>query len=193
MAGEKKILIQGKRIRLRTAVKDDMKMKVRWYNDPQVNKTLILPERLELDRTYRWFEQAEKDSSRRDWVIETLRGKPIGFVGIKQINTNNRSGLLYIVIGDKRYWGKGLGFESELLAVHYAFQKLGLHKVRGSALEINAASLALMKKVGFKQEGTLRDEYFKDGRFFDVHIFSILRSEFYRKHPELRRDDAVDR
>jgi len=187
MGEGKKVLVRGQRIQLRTTVKSDMDLKVKWYNDPEVNKTLVLPEKLELQRTYEWFERAQKDKTREDWVIETLGGEAIGVIGIKEINRNNRSGLLYIVIGEKQYWGKGVGSESELLAMHYGFRELDLHKIRGSALESNAASLAVIKRVGFTREGTLRDEYFRDGEFFDVHIFSILRDEFYEKHPEFAK------
>jgi len=186
MEEEKKVLIRGQRIQLRTTVKSDMDLKVKWYSDPEVNKTLVLPEKLELQRTYEWFELAQEDESREDWVIETYQGIPIGVIGIKQINRNNKSGQLYVVIGEKEYWGKGLGFEAELLAVHYGFKHLGLHRVLGSALENNPASIAVVKKVGFHHDGTSRDDYFANGRFYDVHRYSILRDEFYEKHPEFK-------
>jgi RimJ/RimL family protein N-acetyltransferase len=101
MREEKQVLIRGERIQLRAAVKEDMKLKVMWYNDPEVNRTLVLPEKLELKKTYEWFERAQQGDSREDWIIETLDGKAIGLIGIKEINKNNNSGLLYIVIGEK--------------------------------------------------------------------------------------------
>ncbi len=183
---EKKVLIKGKSIQLRTTVKSDMELKVRWYSDPDVNKTLVLPEKLELDKTYEWFEKTQQDTSRLDMVIETPEGAPIGVIGLKNINKNNRSALLYIVIGEKNYWGKGLGLEAELLAIHYGFEGLGLHRVLGTALENNPASIAVCKKVGFVLEGTSRDDYYKDGKFYNVHKYSILKDEFYDKHPEYR-------
>jgi RimJ/RimL family protein N-acetyltransferase len=186
MEEQKRVLIRGQRIQLRTTVKSDMELKVKWYNDPEVNRTLILPEKLELQKTYDWFERSQKDESRQDWVIETVDGNAIGVVGIKEINKSNRSGLLYIVIGEKEYWGKGLGLETELWAIHYCFKHLNLHRVLGTAVEHNAASIAVIRKVGFHHDGTFRDEYFADGRFYDVHRYSILRDEFYEKHPEFK-------
>jgi RimJ/RimL family protein N-acetyltransferase len=186
MEEEKQVLIKGERIQLRTAVRADMELKVRWYNDPDVNKTLVLPEKLELQKTYEWFERARQSDSRHDWVIELLDGKAIGVVGVKEINKNNKSGLLYIVIGDKDYWGKGLGYEAELLAIHYCFKHLKLHRVLGAALENNPASIAVINKVGFHQDGTFRDEYFANGRYYNLHRYSILEDEFYHKHPEFK-------
>lgn len=184
---KKKVLIKGKNIQLRTTVKSDMELKVKWYSDPDVNKTLVLPEMLELDKTYEWFEKVQKDSRRLDMVIETLDGIAIGVIGLKNINKNNRSALLYIVIGEKEYWGKGLGLEAELLAIHYAFKELVLHRVLGTALENNPASIKVCEKVGFVLEGTSRDDYCKDGKFYNVHKYSILKDEFYEKHPEFNK------
>jgi RimJ/RimL family protein N-acetyltransferase len=180
----KKVLIKGKNIQLRTTIKSDMELKVKWYGDPEVNKTLVLPEKLELDKTYQWFEKTKNDSSRFDITIETLDGVPIGVIGLKNINKNNRSALLYIVIGEKDYWGKGLGLEAELLAIHYGFKEMGLHRVLATALENNPASIRVCEKVGFVLEGTSRDDYYRDGKFYNVNKYSILRNEFYEKHPE---------
>jgi len=186
MKEEKKVIISSQHLQLRKMVREDMELKVGWYNDPEVNKTLVLPEKLELKKTYEWFERAQQGDSREDWIIETLDGKAIGLIGIKEINKNNKSGSLYIVIGDKNYWGKGLGYEAELLAIHYSFRHLKLHRVLGGALENNPASIAVVNKIGFHHDGTSRDEYFADGMYYDFHRYSILEDEFYQKHPEFR-------
>ena len=53
----KKPIVIGDRLQLRGTVRDDIPMKVRWYNDPDVNKTLVLPETLELEKSYQWFDR----------------------------------------------------------------------------------------------------------------------------------------
>lgn len=186
MNTKRRYITKSDRLCLRPTVKHDMVLKVKWYNDPEVNKTLVLPELLDLQKTYEWFEKQQKMNTRREWMIETPQGIPIGIVGIKDMNTNNRSGLLYIVIGEKEYWGKGLGLEAELLAIHYGFQILNLHKILGTALEHNLGSIKVIDKVGFVHEGTSRADYFQDGKFYDVHRYSIFEDEFYKKHPEYK-------
>ncbi len=186
MGEDKRVLIRGEHIQLRTTVREDMELKVKWYNNPDVNRTLVLPEKPELQKTYEWFEKAQHSDSRQDWVIETLDGKAIGVIGVREINKNNRSGLLYIVIGEKDYWGKGLGYEAELLAIHYCFKNLRLHRVLGTALENNPASIAVVNKIGFHHDGVSRDEYFIDGRYYNLNRYSIFKEEFYQKHPEFR-------
>jgi len=186
MESEKKILIRGTKIQIRNSLKKDMLLKVKWYNDKDVNQTLVLPETLELQKTYEWFERTQKDNSREEWIIETHEEEPIGIVGIKDINQNNLSGHLYIVIGEKKYWGKGIGYEAEILAIHYGFTHLKLHKITGAAMENNPGSIAVIKKVGFHQDGTQRDEYYAHDRYYAVHIYSLLYDEFYEKHPEYK-------
>jgi RimJ/RimL family protein N-acetyltransferase len=186
MEPEKGFLIRGEKIQIRNTVKSDLIHKVKWYNDPEVNRTLVLPETLELQKTYEWFERTQQDKSREEWIIETHDCKPIGIVGIKDINQNNLSGHLYIVIGEKDFWGKGIGYEAELLAIHYAFTNIKLHKVTGAAMENNPGSIRVINKIGFQQEGTLRDEYFSDNRYYDVHIYGILKNEFYKKHRQFK-------
>ncbi len=186
MEQEKKIITRGTKIQLRNIEKSDLTLKIKWYNDPEVNKTLVLPELLELQKTYEWFDRLQKDNRRQEWVIETHEGKPLGIIGIKKLNRQNRSGHLYIVIGEKDYWGKGIGFEAEVLAIHYCFKHFNLHKVTGTALPNNPGSIAVTRKVGFHHEGTLRDDYYAHGRYYDVHIYSLLYDEFYEKHPEYK-------
>lgn len=182
----KQVLIRGEQIQLRIAVRADIELKVRWYNDPDVSKTLVLPEKLELQKTYEWFKSVQRSDTRKDWVIETLEGKAIGLIGIKEINKNNKSGSLYIVIGEKDYWGKGIGYEAEMLAIHYCFKHLGLHRVTTGILENNPKSITIINKIGFLHDGIFRDEYFADNRYYNLHRYSILESEFYQKHPEFR-------
>ena len=62
MESEKKILIRGTKIQIRNSLKKDMLLKVKWYNDKDVNQTLVLPETLELQKTYEWFERTQKDA-----------------------------------------------------------------------------------------------------------------------------------
>ena len=178
--------IVGATIRLRPLEKRDIELKVKWYNDKEVNQTLVLPESLDLQKTCEWFDRTQKDKSRHEWIMETHDEVPIGIIGIKDINQNNRSGHLYIVIGEKKCWGKGIGYEAELLALHYGFKHLKLHKITGAALENNPASIAAINKVGFHHDGAKRDEYYAHDRYYAVHIYSLLYDEFYEKHPEYK-------
>ncbi len=58
----------------------------------------------------------------------------------------------------------------------FAFQRLGLHRVQASVVPENSASVAVLKKNGFQEEGLLRQGNFGN-EFRDTLILAILRDD----------------
>ncbi len=179
--------ISGSQIDLRTMEKGDLANKVRWYNDPEVNKTLLLEEKFELDKSLKWFETAKDDKSRRDFVIETRDSRAVGLIGLLHISKMHETAECYGVIGEKEFWGKGIGTESHLLLIDWAFKNLGLHKIWADIRAENTAIIKIIQKLGFEVEGTLREEKLIRGKRIDVVRIGLLRDEFYRANPELSK------
>lgn len=177
--------IEGRQVVLRDVQKTDMENKVRWFNDPQVNKTLLLEDKLDLDRTLKWFEGLAGDDSRREFIVENKKGEPIGITGLLQINRRHGTAECYCVIGEKTYWGKGLGTEVHALLIDWGFKNLGLHKIWADIRAENTAIIKVIERLGFKVEGTLRQQRIIGGKRVDVVRIGLLRDEFYQLHPEL--------
>ena len=156
----------------------DVENKVKWFNDPDINKTLLMEEKLDLDKSLEWFERTRNDSSRRDFAIESRQGRPIGIISLVHISDVNRTAEIYIVIGEKDYWGKGVMLEAECLLIDWAFNSLKLEKIWADAVVNNTASIITMKKIGFQIEGTLRKERFLRGQRIDVIRLGLLKEEF---------------
>lgn len=149
---KEKTTIKGKTIRLRPLEERDLKKRVGWFNKPDIYKNLILNEKLNLEQTIQWFKRSKKDENRQDFVIETLQGYPIGSVGFRKINKEDCSACYYIVIGEKKYWKKGVGTEASKILLQRGFGKLGLKKIWSTVRASNKASLGLLKKLGFKKQ-----------------------------------------
>jgi len=177
--------IEGNKIVLRDVQKNDMINKVRWFNDPQVNKTLLLEESLDLNRTLKWFEEHAGDDARREFIVESTQGESIGITGLLHINRRHGTAECYCIIGEKAYWGKGIGTEVHKLLVDWGFKNLGLNKIWADIRAENIAIVKVIEKLGFKVEGTLRQERIIDGSRIDVVRIGLLRDEFYQLHPEL--------
>lgn len=62
--------------------------------------------------------------------------------------------------------------------VDYGFRQLNLHRVCLTVLKTNERAIDLYNKLGFKTEGILRDEQFRDGHYIDVLVMSILEHEW---------------
>jgi len=170
--------IAGWNIRLRLLEKRDIELKVKWYNDPQVNKTLILNEKLELAKSLEWFDKAKNDDSRRDFIIETKGGEPIGLTGLLGIDRIHGTAECFCVIGDKSFWGKGIGTKVHSLLIQWAFDEQNLHKIWAVVYPNNSAVLKLVKKLGFEIEGTLREEKYIEGKRIDLFRIGVLCNEF---------------
>ena len=170
--------IPGDRIRLRSMKEEDLPLKVRWYNDPDIRRTLLVDEQFELEATRQWFEKANDLDTRLDLTIETLEGRPIGLISLLHIDRKNRTAEIIIVIGEKEYWGRGVMVEAETLLIDWAFRQLALEKIWAVTLPENLASLITMKKIGFRIEGTLRQEAVKEGKRIDILRLGLLKEQF---------------
>ena len=158
--------------------KADLPLKVKWINDPKVHKYLHYEIPLGWSKTENWFDKTLKDDTRRDFIIESDEGKPIGVTGLIGITLIHRTAEYYLAIGEEKYRGRGLGTYTLRLLAEWAFNTLDLHKIWGTARIQNKASIAMMKKVGFKTEATLREEKYISNRRENLMRMGLLRREY---------------
>lgn len=75
------------------------------------------------------------------------------------------------------FHGRGLGSESLQEIVRFAFSECGFRKLTATVTSGNEASRRTLQKAGFRQEGTLRKNYFLHGRWQDDWIFGLLKND----------------
>jgi RimJ/RimL family protein N-acetyltransferase len=167
---------------LRPLAKADLENRVRWFNDPQVRQTLVVTEHFEMDKTIWWFERLQSDQTRTEFAIETPEGVVIGVTGLLGIEKEHGIAECYCVIGAKNYWGRKLGTEIHSVLIQWAFEKLGLYKIRADIRTNNPAIFRVVEKLGFKIEGTLRQEKVIDRQRIDLYRIGLLREEFTPTH-----------
>jgi RimJ/RimL family protein N-acetyltransferase len=178
------MFISGNTIRLHVMGENDLILKVKWINDPQVHAHLHYEIPMGLAKTELWYQNAISNDTRRDFVIQTLDGKPIGLIGLMDINLKDSKAEIYIVIGDKEYWGKGVMAEAESLLIQWAFETFNLHKIWGQTRCSNVASIVTMKKLGFQIEGIFRQEKYVGGERVDIFRLGLLREDFKSSHKQ---------
>ncbi len=105
----------------------------------------------------------------------------IGLVSLTEIDHVNRNAQLNSWIGEVEQRKKGYNHEAVYLLMKYAFFELGLERVSATVLEENIASKKSLEKLGYIQEGFLRNAVFKEGKFQSLIAYSMLKSEFYEK------------
>lgn len=169
----------GKRIYFRALEREDAPTVAPWFNDPEVTRTLIGRRPLSVGGEADFIAKLNKDETGIVLgIVLRAADRLIGTVGLHLIDHVNHHAEFGIAIGDKRAQDKGFGTEATRLMVDYAFHTLNLNRVRLCVYENNPRGLHVYKKVGFRVEGVLRQETFREGRWWDVTVMGILRSEW---------------
>lgn len=75
----------------------------------------------------------------------------------------------------KKHWGKGLATEIAKELVKIGFGKMKLKRITAKVFLPNKASVRVLEKNGFKLEGILRKDVRKNGKFYDIYLFSKIR------------------
>ena len=175
-------MIYGNHIRLRHVECEDLPFFVRWLNDPEVILGLAMHTPLSQAEEDRWFEDTlKRDVDERPLVIEVQVEdiwKMIGNCGFFNIDWRNRSAELGIFIGDKTLWNKGFGTEVMQLLLRHGFTTLNLHRIYLRVFENNFRAIRTYEKAGFTHEGRMRQAEFRDDKYLDVLIMSVLRPEW---------------
>lgn len=100
----------------------------------------------------------------------------IGAVGLRIELAHRRAELGYWIAVP--LWGQGYATEAARAAIEFGFVQLGLNRIYASHLTRNAPSGKVMTKAGMHFEGTHRQHTLKAGRFEDLAIYGLLRSQW---------------
>lgn len=108
-------------------------------------------------------------------VTEKSTSRYLGTVGLNHITPNACSCSIGYEFA-RSVWGRGFGTEAVAAAVAFAHGPLRLNRIEASVLPGNQASLRLLSKLGFADEGLLRALGFWKGEFRDLRVLSLLSS-----------------
>ncbi|MCC6169899.1 MAG: GNAT family N-acetyltransferase [Caldilineaceae bacterium] len=136
------------------------------YTDPRQAEELIdfFDESFELERAIFWGITRQED------------GALIGTCGYVWLRTY-RGEVSYNLHPD--YWKQGYMQEALDAIVDFGFSELGLNRVEALVMVENGASSRLLRRLGFQEEGILRQQDFFKGQFHDMRLFALLAQDYY--------------
>lgn len=111
-----------------------------------------------------------------------FEGILVGFVQLAMIEEYERRASVGVVVGEKAVWRRGVASTALRILLDYAFTVRALERVSAEVYGFNQGSQRLMEQVGFQKEGILRQYEIHNGVRQDMHIFGILKPEFYLKY-----------
>lgn len=165
------------KIKLRRLSGEDNLKTFNWRNDERIFKWCRQNDVLHADQHNKWFGSQSQDRSISMYAIESTEGATlVGVCGFTSIDLINRHAEFSMYIGPE-YHKRGYGEAALRELVRKGFRDYGFNSIWGETFDGNPA-IKLFEKVGFKREGSRRDFYFRDGKFIDAHLVSILRSEY---------------
>jgi RimJ/RimL family protein N-acetyltransferase len=166
---------------LRAAERDDIPLFVKWFNDYGTSRTLSNRSPMSVPMEEQWFEHAVANQGKNGYhFVGCLLDddRPIGTIGLFDLDLNNGNAGLGISIGAAADRGRGLGTDMLKALLGFAFGSLRLERVWLDVYDFNPGARRVYQRVGFIDEGVLRHAIFREGEYRDLYRMAILREEW---------------
>lgn len=174
-----------KTVFFRAFEEEDIDAIYRWKNDDELNKmTVGLNRKICRDDVAKWVRvRMPHNPYEVYWAIcvndETK--KIIGYAQLTEIHfINSSANFSGIMIGEKDYQDGFAWLETYLFIMEYAFERLGLNRLYGTSILGHKETNNIGKLLLWTGEGVMRQAVYKNGRFYDAVIGSILKQEYFQ-------------
>ncbi|QII83172.1 GNAT family N-acetyltransferase [Jeotgalibaca arthritidis] len=158
---------------------EDLELMREMLNEPEIENSVVgwaFP--VSKYQQQKWYENNINNNTNLRFIIETPENGAVGLATLTNIDWKNRSANHGIKLAAKNNRGKGVGTDTVMAVMKYAFEELNLHRLNGSWLEKNIGSEKLYTKCGWVIEGKKRQSVYKNGEFHNLVQVGILKSEY---------------
>ena len=121
-------------------------------------------------------------------IIDKKTETHIGNIGLSSISSLHKSAEFSLMIGEKSFHAKGLSKEASTLILRHGFSSMNLHRIFCGTMQSNIPMQKLAVSLGMLEEGKVRDEVYKNGKYHDTFRYAILKDEFFKKFPLSAKD-----
>lgn len=178
--------LQTERLVLRELGQDDLAPAHRMYSDPKVMRYVGRLPHASIEETQEHLRRDRDLFPSRQGISWALtRRDSDQFIGScgpwRLVKPHYRAEVGYDLLPE--YWGQGLMTEALRASLRFCFTRMGLNSVTAQIDPQNQPSRRVLERLGFRQDGLLRQDYYFGGRFLDTAIFTLLRSEFLPSSP----------
>jgi ribosomal-protein-serine acetyltransferase len=173
---------------------DELSLRLFNVDDAEEFFNLIISSKPHLREWLGWLDYVEKVEdtvetikSRLQGLVETggypksvaivYKGQIAGTIGFNDINKGSKIGTIGYWLGEG-FQGKGIMTKVLKSFVNFGFKELGLNRIEVSIAVENKRSRALAERVGFIEEGKLRQAEWLYDHYVDHVIYSILAEEW---------------
>lgn len=163
-------------LRLRTPNSEDERLLFTWRNQDRVRLMMLHCELIPWDEHQRWFNSID----RSDYVLFEWRERPLGLGCITDRDTGSGTSSWGCYLGEDDA-PPGFGALINLGTIAFAFEVIGVRKLCGQVLADNSNPLTMQRKIGFVEEGVLRQQLVRDGCCVDLILVGMLQEEWSQR------------
>ncbi|XUV83968.1 GNAT family N-acetyltransferase [Enterobacter sp. TMH.L2] len=175
-----KVMIETPRLILSPPSPEDAPALLGIFSDPQVMKYWNTAPWCSLDDALRFIDRRTAEMQDRSALTLCIRDKQSGQLAGKcmlfSFDFHSRRAEIGFGLG-REHWGKGLVNEAAEALISYAFKVLHLRRIEAEIDPGNQASAAALQKLGFAQEGLLRQRWEINGVISDSALFGLLAAD----------------
>jgi ribosomal-protein-alanine N-acetyltransferase len=146
----------------------------RYYN------LLPLKNEQEAQKYIDWFQTRFKDKLGIRWGI-AIKGQHyiIGTLGFNNFTKGHRANIGYDL--QTKYWNKGYITEALKTVINFGFSQLEINRIEAEVMIGNVVSEKVLKKLNFQNEGVLRQWMLWNDKYYDMTMFSLLKTDYKDK------------
>jgi ribosomal-protein-alanine N-acetyltransferase len=151
------------------------------HSDPEVMRYFSEPPWTDLERPARQIDEDagrfEREESFRFAIVLNATGRQVGNCTLFSLHRQNRRAEIGYALA-RSHWGHGYMHEALQALLGFAFTDLDLHRLEADIDPRNAASAAALTRLGFQEEGLLRERWIVAGEVSDSQLYGLLRREW---------------
>lgn len=179
---EENFIIETERLLLRQMKMQDSNDLFAIWSDPEVARYMNISPLTEVAQAQEMIEKLTslaKEQKAIRWSIILRENNQL--IGTGGFNTWVKEEAYRGEIGydlRRQYWGRGIMTEALHALLSFGFKSMGLNRIEALVVPDNVASFRLLQKLGFCEEGLLREYQFSKGKFDDLKMLSLLKREY---------------
>ncbi len=170
------VFLEGEKIDLRTIEEEDIEFLRDNINKPVIRKNIGHRGPTNFQQEEDFFEEVVSSDEGTHLAISNKENSDM--IGIISLEPKSEGVAEIGIWIDPGHHSNGFGTEASELLINHGFNRERLHRIHARVLQTNEKSKSLWEKLGFTQEGTLREDYFDDGEFWDTEIYGLLEEEW---------------
>lgn len=174
--------LQTERLLLRKITPQDVEDLYEIYSDPEVMRYFddryAFETMAEAEEMVAGYVKGLHEGTEYRWgIVLKETGKLVGTCGFHALSEYHKR----VEVGydlNRDYWGRKIMTEALTQIIDLAFTECGVNRIEAFVEPPNAASRALLEKLGFSLEGTLREHEMCRGELIDIQILGLLKKDW---------------